>query len=91
MASGSFLMDMQCGDVPATYSTDIACSVLDAIDAAGEAGADMGSLAFRTHYDASLLSRALRDLQNAGMAWSSAEGRYRVTGRGETMRRIARY
>ena len=91
MSCGSYLMDTQCNDEPVSAGSDLDWSVLDAIEAAGPAGADMESLASRTRYDNALLNKLLRNLRNAGLARSTAEMRYRVTSLGETARRLAAF
>lgn len=91
MPSDSYLTDLQCQEESANYSTDVGWAVLDAIEAAGPAGADVESLALQTRYDDTFLAQALRNLRNSGMAWTTAEMRYRVTSLGETARSLAAY
>jgi hypothetical protein len=88
MMTTSCLMDMESPDLP-NYPGSVACSVLDAIEAAGPGGADVDTLVGHTSCGDIVLGQVLRDLRNHGLAWTTADLRYRLTNLGTIVRSLA--
>ena len=89
MLSYGDVMDVRVVEGLPTYPPNAACIVLDAVDAAGIAGADLATLVRATHLAETLLRDVLHDLHKAGLARRLPDGRYRITPLGEQVRLLA--
>ena len=76
---GSYLLTGQNQPANAPNPEDAAGPVLDAIEAAGPDGADLGALAKRTGYDGNFLQAALLSLEKNGLAQKNQVDRYELT------------